>query len=323
VIPDSLEVMLHPDPKDDTDDTPHISVIQPATTITALEDGRQENSTLHLRSTCSSPINVQMLAREHQTDERRVEMLTQVGRRALNDQAEELLCTPPTQNDSTNTPIPYDLPFKQCQSKTAVSPVVLQNLGTKRSRPRRPAEPSDTSAKASANEVAPSVSEYDQNQNLLDLPSIENAIEACDSSPPKATEAAVPEPVSAYPLPHQNPLSKGTSSVLLSRTTPPRRQRSPLVIRRPGDSDRMGRPVAAASPLGRFDQQTTLRRLGFSRSPLEPRDMSTKKELHGRDDMYLTFGLMIKAKEREELLEEKAWLTIGFTRSRLSDIFQY
>lgn len=304
MIPDSLEVVLRPGPSHNTDVTSPVPLTQHATATAILEEERQESQALHPRSTHSSPIDAQMVAREHQTDEGRVEMLTQVGRRALHEQAQGPPSTSPTQNDTTDTPIPRATNVAQCQSKTAVSPVILQNLGVKRSRPRCSVQPIVMPAKASENQFAPVDTEHDENHNLEDLPSIKSAIEASDSSPPDAIEAGVPEPVSSHSPRYENPLSKGTSRVLLGHTTRSRRQRSPLVARHSGELDRMSRPVVGPSPLDKYNQGNKLCRLAITRSPLESRG-STKKISDGQDDMYLTFGLMIKAKEREELLEEK------------------
>ena len=232
-------------------------------------------------------------------------MLTQVGRRALHEEAEEPPYEPPTQNHAKRIPVPPEPTLTQCQSKTAVSPVILQNLGIKRSRPCRPIAPIVRLADPSDDLNAPSDPARDQNEKVESLSTIVIPAEDRETSPPQAIDAGGLKPVPAHSSPRQNPLSKAVSPVTLDITSSTRRQRSSLIARGLGDLDRSIRPTTTGSPLGRLHQGSAIRRLGVNRSPLDSRSPSTGKKSDGQDDMYLAFGLMIKAKEREELLEEK------------------
>ena len=301
VIPDSLGSELGVN----TGDPSQIPLIQHDTTVMALDSESRESQALPVRSNHSSPIDEEMLARDHHTDERRVELLTQVGRRAFTKQAEELQPIPPAQNDSTSKSMPHEPSSRQCQAKSSVSPVVLQNLGKKLSRPRRLVQPIETQAEASSKPTASGDTEHDPNQNLEDLLGIENAVEDHDLYPRQFIQAEEPAPAPVESSDYQDPLSRGTLNDSLIQAGRTRHQPFPLTSPRPRDLDRMCRPAAAASPLRRIDHRTTSNRLNFNPSPLKTRGPPTSKKLDGQDDMYLAFGLMIKAKEREEMLEEK------------------
>jgi len=301
VIPDSLGVDLGVN----TDDPSQIPLIQHDTTEITLGSESRESQSLPLRSKHSSPIDEEMLARDHQTDERRVELLTQVGRRAFTKKAEKIPSIPPTQNDSTATSTPHEPNSRQCQAKSSVSPVVLQNLGKKLSRPRRLVQPIETQVKASAKPATSSDTEHDPNQNLEDLPGMENSVEHHALNPRQSIQAGESAPAPVQSPDYQDPLSRGTLNDSVIQANRTRHQHFPLTPSRPRHLDRMCRPAAAASPLRRIDHRTTPNRLGVNRSPLKSRGPPTSKKLDGQDDMYLAFGLMIKAKEREEMLEEK------------------